>query len=249
MGKASVVALSLDRSSDVPLYSQVSRQIEAAMERGELRPGARLETEVDLARRCGLSRPTVRRALQELVDKGLLVRKRGRGTQVVGGPIKRQVRLTSLYDDLLCSGRQPTTEVLTHEIVAADEDVAARLGLAVGANVVHLERLRAADGEPLAVLRNWLPVDVAASITAEQLRAGGLYERFRAAGITLRIASQRIGARGADPAESRLLGLRPGAAVLTMERTSYDDSGRPVELGRHSYTAERYSFEVMVVER
>lgn len=249
MGKAAVVELSLDRSSPVPLYAQVSRQLEAAMERGELRPGARLENETDLARRCGLSRPTVRRALQELADKGLLVRKRGRGTQVLGGAIKRQVRLTSLYDDLLRDGRQPSTDVLVHEISPADEVVAARLGVPVGANVVHLERLRCAAGEPLALLRNWLPVEVAAAITAEQLRTGGLYERFRTTGVTLRIASQRIGARAADAAESRLLGVRRGAAVLTMERTAYDDGGRPVELGRHSYRAERYAFEVMVVER
>ena len=244
------LSFKLDRSSPIPLYYQVSRQIEAAIERGDLGPGARLENETGLARRWGLSRPTMRRAIQELVDKGLVVRKRGIGTQVVGhGQVKRQVQLTSLYDDLARSGQQPTTDVLTHEIVAADEVVAEQLSTDVGANVVHLERLRYAEGDPLALMRNWLPVEVAATFTVEQLRSDGLYSLFRASGINTRIASQRIGARSATTAEAKLLGVRKGAALLTMDRTTYDDNGRAVEFGTHLYRADNYSFEVMVVER
>ena len=92
--------LDLDRSSPVPLYFQVSRQIEAAIDAGQLAPGDRLENEISLADRWGLSRPTMRRAIQELVDKGLLVRRRGIGTQVVHGRVKRPMDLTSLFDDL-----------------------------------------------------------------------------------------------------------------------------------------------------
>lgn len=240
----------LDRSSPVPLYYQVSRQIEAAIERGELEAGARLENETGLARRWGLSRPTMRRAIQELVDKGLVVRKRGIGTQIVGhGKVKRQVQLTSLYDDLARSGQEPSTEVLTHGFDVADESVAEQLGVDVGDNVLHIERLRYAAGEPLAMMRNWLPVDVAATFTRQQLEQGGLYALLRSRGIHTRIASQRIGARAASAVEARRLRVRKGTSVLTMERTTYDDYGRAVELGRHVYRADQYSFEVMVVER
>src|SRR6195952_297860 len=83
------LTVDLDRSSPVPLYYQVSRQIEAAIDTGELAPGDRLENEISLADRWGLSRPTMRRAIQELVDKGLLGRKRGVGTQVVDGHVTR----------------------------------------------------------------------------------------------------------------------------------------------------------------
>jgi DNA-binding GntR family transcriptional regulator len=246
----SQLVFDLDRSSPVPLYYQVSRQIEAAIERGDLTPGTRLENETGLARRWGLSRPTMRRAIQELVDKGLVVRKRGIGTQVVGhGLVKRQVQLTSLYDDLVHSGQQPTTNVLAHEIVAADEVIAEKLGLETGANVLHLERLRFAAGEPLALMRNWLPVEVAATFTVEQLESVGLYSLFRASGVNTRIASQRIGARVANAAEARLLRVRKGAALLLMERATYDDSGRAVEFASHLYRADNYSFETMVVER
>src|ERR1700733_12843466 len=93
----SELTVDLDRSSPVPLYYQVSRQIEAAIDAGDLAPGDRLENEISLADRGGLSRPTMRRAIQELVDKGLLVRRRGIGTQVVHGRVKRPMDLTSLF--------------------------------------------------------------------------------------------------------------------------------------------------------
>lgn len=239
----------LDRSSPVPLYFQVSRQIEAAIERGDLEPGDRLENEISLADRWGLSRPTMRRAIEELVDQGLLVRRRGIGTQVVHGRVKRRVELTSLYDDLSRAGRHPSTELLVHRREAADGSVADRLGLPPGTEVVRLERLRRSGGEPLAVMRNWLPVGVAGGFSSEQLTARGLYELMRASGVHLRVASQRVGARGASSAEGRLLGLRKGAPVLTMERTTYDGSGRAVELGAHAYVAGTYSIEMTVVDR
>jgi DNA-binding GntR family transcriptional regulator len=243
------LTLDLDRSSPVPLYFQVSRQIEAAIDSGVLAPGDRLENEISLADRWGLSRPTMRRAIQELVDKGLLVRRRGIGTQVVHGRVKRKVELTSLFDDLLRAGQEPTTEVLLHEVVPADTWVCERLGVRLGAEVVHLERLRSSAGEPLAVMRNWLPTEMAGGFTSEQLSGRGLYELIRSTGVHLQIASQRIGARGASVQEARLLKIRRGAPVLTMERTTYDSSGRAVELGSHAYQAETYSIEMTVVDR
>lgn len=244
------LTLDLDRSSPVPLYHQVAQQIEDAIGRGDLPPGTRLENETGIASRWGLSRPTVRRAMQELVAKGMVVRKRGIGTQVVGNhTVKRQVQLTSLHDDLQAAGKDPRTDVRVHSFIEADDAVAEVLGLTVGDNVLHLERLRYADGEPLALMRNWLPAEVAATFTRAQLEAGGLYALFRSRGIHPRIASQRIGARDATASEAKLLGTRRGACVLTMERTTYDDSGRAIELGRHLYRADTYSFEVMVVDR
>jgi DNA-binding GntR family transcriptional regulator len=243
------LTVDLDRSSPVPLYFQVSRQIEAAIEAGRLAPGDRLENEISLADRWGLSRPTMRRAIQELVDKGLLVRRRGIGTQVVHGRVKRPMDLTSLFDDLARSGQQPGTRVLDRELVPAPAAVAERLGVPAGTQVLHLQRLRSARAEPLAVLRNWLPVGLAAVLTREALETRGLYELIRGTGAHLRIATQRIAARAATARESRLLTVRRGAPLLTMERVTYDDSGRAVELGCHVYNAEAYSIEMTVVER
>ncbi|MDQ1615955.1 MAG: hypothetical protein QOJ60_1894 [Actinomycetota bacterium] len=238
--------LVLDRTSPVPLYFQLARQLESAIDRGELTSGHRLDNEIELADRLGVSRPTVRRAIQELVAKGLLVRKRGVGTQVVHGRLTRPVELSSLYDDLARSQRHPTTRVVRHTVGPADEDVGTVLGVATGADVLAIERLRLTEGEPLAIMRNWLPADIA-PFSREDLEATGLYELLRAAGVHLRIARQRISAQSADPGQARLLGVRRGAPLVTMERTSYDDSGRAVELGRHVYRPESYGFELTLV--
>jgi DNA-binding GntR family transcriptional regulator len=241
-------ALTVDRSSPVPLYFQLAEQLEAAIVAGTLAPGSRLENEVQLADRCGLSRPTVRQAIQHLVDKGLLVRKRGVGTQVVQAQVRRRIELTSLYDDLAAAQRSPRTQVLELSTVPAGDEIAKDLGLPPGTPVVRLRRLRLSDSEPLALLTNHLPADIV-SLTAERLEEHGLYETLRAAGVNLRIANQTIGARGATTAEAALLDERRGVPLLTMTRTAFDDKGRAIEYGTHVYRASRYSFTLTLVER
>src|SRR4028119_1685939 len=129
-------AFDIDRSSPTPLYFQLSQAFERAITDGTLPAGAKLENELLLAQRYGLSRPTVRRAVQELVDKGLLVRKRGVGTQVIQPHVRRSVELTSLYDDLARGGEAPSTEVLSLERVPAVADVAEELHPRAGGGVV-----------------------------------------------------------------------------------------------------------------
>src|ERR1700694_382435 len=115
------LTVELDRSSPVPLYYQLAHVIEAAIRDGDLSPGDRFENELALAKRLTLSRPTTRRAIQELVDKGLLVRKRGVGTQVVQNPVHRRVELTSLFDDLARAGQAPTTRLLDYRVGPSGE--------------------------------------------------------------------------------------------------------------------------------
>ncbi|MCX4659259.1 GntR family transcriptional regulator [Streptomyces uncialis] len=240
--------LGVDRGSPVPLYFQLAQQLEAAIEDGTLTPGSLLGNEIDLAGRLGLSRPTVRQAIQSLVDKGLLVRRRGVGTQVVHSQVKRPLELSSLYDDLETAGQRPSTRVLTRDLVPASAEVAAALGVAEGAEVQRLERLRLAHGEPMAYLRNHLPVGLLA-LEEDRLEATGLYRLMRAAGITLHSARQSVGARAADGPEGEQLDESEGAPLLTMRRTTFDDTGRPVEHGSHLYRASRYSFEFQLLVR
>jgi len=240
--------LSVDRRSPVPLYHQVATQLADAIDAGTLVAGTKLDNEIALADRLGLSRPTMRKAIEELVGKGLLVRKRGVGTQVVHGRVRRELELTSLYDDLAAAGKRPRTVVLLNRVEPAPAEVAEELGVAPGTEVRRLERLRRADDAPLAVLRNWLPADLV-ELADEELEEHGLYELLRERGTHLRIARQRIGARGARADEAGLRDLRPDQALLTMQRTAYADSGRAVEYGDHCYRPDSYSFEVTVVER
>ena len=239
----------LDRTSPVPLYFQIAQHLERAIESGELPAGAQLENEVQLAEQLGLSRPTMRRAMQYLVDRGLLVRRRGIGTQVVRAKVKRPVELSSLWDDLASSGQRPATTVLANTAEQATVEVAHQLGVAEGTPVTVLERLRFARGEPLARLRNYLPPGLVPGLTDGALQRHGLYQLLRSGGVTLHAAAQTIGARAATLAEARLLDEAKGAPLLTMERTTYDDQGRAVEYGTHIYRASRYSFELALLAR
>ena len=241
------LSVELDRSSPVPLYYQVAQVFERAIIDGRLKPGDRFENELALASRLNLSRPTTRRAIQELVDKGLLVRKRGVGTQVVQSPVHRPVELTSLYDDLARAGQQPATRVLDFAIGPASEEVAEWLNLAPGSEVATLRRLRSSGGQPLALMTNYLPAALAPG--EEQLEQTGLYKSLRERGVHIRLARQRIGARVATRDEARLLDEKPKAPLLVMERTAFDDSGRIVEYGSHAYRASRYYFDTTLVDR
>jgi GntR family transcriptional regulator len=244
----SAASITVDRYSPVPMYYQVAQQLEHAIETGELPPGTRLDGELALAVQLGVSRPTLRRAIEYLVDRGYLVRRRAVGTQVVHPKVRRPVELTSLYDDLTASRKNPRTKVLSLETVPATDRVAHALGLEEGAEVMAVERLRYADDRPLAVMRNWLPKGPL-TIEVEGLERTGLYQLMRAAGIGLHLASQTIGARGATSAEARLLEAHKGEPLLTMERITYNENGQPVELGDHLYRASLYSFEIVLVTR
>ena len=233
----------VDRNSPVPLYFQVAQHLEQLIESGELPMGTRLENEIDLADQLGLSRQTMRRAIEYLVGRGLLLRKRGIGTQVVQAKVTREVELTSLYDDLAKTGRDPSTTVVSFSTEPAPDALAAELGLAAGTPVYVFERLRFAGAEPLALMRNHVPEHLM-RLSAADLEAQGLYNLFRTNGISMRIARQSIGARAATAAEARGLGERKGAPLLTMERSAYDEQGRAVEHGRHVYRASRYRFDL-----
>jgi DNA-binding GntR family transcriptional regulator len=238
-----VPRLVIDRNSPVPLYFQVAQHLENAIHSGQLPTGSLLQNEVDLAQSLGLSRPTMRRAMQHLVDKGLITRRRGIGTRVVQPKLRRPLELTSLYDDLNRAGKKPTTEVLSFEMVDAEEDVATGLEIPEGTPVLELVRLRSAEGEPIAKMTNYLPERLA-RFDADDLSANGLYDLIRRQGISLHSATQTLGARTATAAESRMLDESRGAALITAIRITYDDHGKAVEYGTHIYAASRYTFEV-----
>jgi DNA-binding GntR family transcriptional regulator len=233
----------VDRTSPVPLYFQVASRLQQLIESGEIPIGTRIENEIDFAERLGVSRPTTRRAIQYLVERGMLVRRRGVGTQVVHPKVRRPVELSSLYDDLAAAGRTPRTEIRTFEVRPASDVIAQALGITEGAEVTWFERLRYASDQPLALMQNAVPVSVFRP-QCQDLENHGLYELLRRAGCAPRIATQFIGARLATAAEARTLLEKRGAPLLTMTRTAWDAGGVAVEYGSHVYRASRYSFEL-----
>lgn len=233
-------ALVLDRDSPIPLYFQLAQQLEADIRSGVLKSGDRLENEVKIAQMFGLSRPTVREAFRYLVDRELVVRRQGSGTVVTAEKVNRPVKLSSLFDDLAATGRQPTTKVLSHELVKASDLVKEALGLGDDRLVTYLERLRYGDGEPIAVMHNYYPSTLV-KLSSELLEQHGFYELLGASGIYPARAVQRVSAKNASTLEARLLNEAKGTALVTMERTTYDDRGRAIEFAHHVYRASRYS--------
>jgi transcriptional regulator, GntR family len=240
-----VPTIIVERSSPVPLYHQIAAPLEELITSGTLQPGQLIEDEVSMAHRLNVSRPTARRALQDLVSRGLLSRRRGVGTRVTPSHVRRPLALTSLNEDLVKSGFNPHTEVLAYEVRLADAHDATLIGREEGTEVVHVRRRRWIDDRPLAILTNLIPGDIAPTLT--QLSAQGLYACLEDRGIHLASARQAVGARSADAEAADLLSIDEGGALLTMERTAYDMPGQVVEYGTHVYNAELYSFQFTLV--
>jgi len=240
--------ITLERNSPVPLYYQLAQAIEHAINTGALAPGDRLENELSLTSRLGLSRPTARQAIQELVKKGLLVRKRGVGTQVVRSQFRRTEALSSLNDDIIKAGKVPSTRLLEFSVGGLEEqDVRDAIEAAAvpETEFIKIRRLRLADEMPLAILTNYLPARF--ELTEEDLRTKSLYACLRSLGVNLKIAHQQISARLMSEEEAELLDVETPAACLSVDRLAYDDVGPFVEFGRHMYHAAHYSIQSSLV--
>lgn len=237
-------AVQLVRTSPVPLFFQLSEQIRTLVEGGQLKPGTFLPGEHDLAALWGVSRPTIRRALDELATAGLVQRRRGLGTMVARHPIRRSSSLSSLFDDLVRLGHQPTTQVLSMSRIRASEELAHEMQIRRGADLISLRRVRLIDGSGLALMQNFIPADVLPLATRGDFEVHGLYALMRERGIFPTTAMQLIGARIAQRHEASHLSISEGSPVLTAHRTTRDQDGRIVDLGKHVYDASHYLFEM-----
>lgn len=246
--QVAIPPLVLDRSNPAPLYHRVAQHISEAIERGDLVAGDRLDGEIGLAESLGISRATMRRAIEELVAQGILARKHGVGTQVLSLPNLRNTGVRSLFDELALAGRSPRSKIIQLEVIEAESDVAAALDVPEGTPVTHLERIRYADEVPFAIMRNWIPASLV-QLDADRIETGGLYEALRQSGIRMRVARQSIGAEGATADKARLLEVDAGAPLLNIHTVTLADLGHAVELGLHDYRADLYRFEITSVER
>lgn len=235
--------LSVDKTSPIPLYHQLAEQLTKGIRDGILQPGDQFENEVSLAQYLDLSRPTVRRSIAVLVDRGLVVRRRGVGTTVAHETVHRRAEFASLHDDLAASGLVPTTRVLKLAFGQHEPRAAHALNLAPATPLVALERLRMANGVPMALLRNWLALPLR-DLSVADLEAGGLYELLRQRAVWPSVAQQTIGSRSATSEEHRLLQTGRGEPVLTVSQLAFDDEGAPIDFGEHSYRASLHRFEV-----
>ena len=248
MAVAEGLEILVDRNLPVPLYHQLARELERAIADGRLVRGAFIENEIALAERWNVSRLTLRRAIGELVESGLLVRRRGVGTQVVNDQIPRPHRLGSHFDDLVARGQVPGTTILANDRVVADDSVAEGLDLPPGSQVVYVERCRHVGGRRLAILRDWVTVSAFGNITSQDLMTGGLNQQLRLRGVWPHSATRRVTARIANPVDASLLGLALGAPLLAVEAVVQDTSGTRINVSQQIHDGTDYTLELTVVE-
>lgn len=225
-----------------PLYLRLGRTIEAAIDSGQLGPGDSLPPEREIAGRTGLSRVTVRKAVQSLVRSGRLVQRRGSGTFVAPRVERLELalsRLTSFSEDMARRGRTVRSIWIGRAIRPATPEEMMALGLTAEDLVASLERVRHADGVPLAIERAVLPTAILPDPGAVE---ASLYTVLAARGLRPVRAVQRLSATNLAAADAELLAVSPGAAGLRIERISYLASGRVVEFTRSLYRGDAYDF-------
>lgn len=228
----------------IPRYYQLKEILESRIESGEFHVGERFPTDEELCEQYKLSRGTVRRAVNMLVDQGRLRREQGRGTFVTTphmAPV--YFRLANFNQDMLERGRQPSTRLLYHRIFPADEKTAAQLHIKMGEEVIEIARLRLADGIPMAFETRCLARRICPQLTEEDLENQSIHslliDKYN---IPLIRACHTIEARVLSPDEAELLQAEPGSAGFFIERLTYTTGDRPVTWYRIVYRGDEYRF-------
>lgn len=240
---AQILRASLDDPhAAAPLYLRLKSSISRAIESGALKPGDTLPSERDIAESGGISRVTVRKAVQDLVRSGLLVQRHGSGTFVAipGERVQQSLsRLTSFSEDMARRGMTLRSEWLDKGVFQPSPDEMMVLGLSADEMVARISRIRIANDVPLAIER----AAISASILPDpEVVTRSLYDALDKTGHKPVRAVQRISAMNLSGLDARLLEVEDGAASLRIERISYLPSGRVVEYTRSIYRGGAYDF-------
>ncbi|GIJ00309.1 GntR family transcriptional regulator [Sediminihabitans luteus] len=205
----------------------------------ELRVGDAIPSERALTERFGVSRMTVRQAVDALVTEGVLERAQGRGTFVAPQRMDFELRLTTFGEEMARRGMEPTTTVLAAQTVEATTEVATELEIAPGDDVHFLYRVRSADGAPMSIEQVWVPVALVPALFGDGPPAS-VYEALREHGQAPAWGEQTLEAADASDAEASLLGLGASRAVLRAKRRTFSETG-PCMYSHASYRSDRYS--------
>ncbi len=220
-------------------YRRLARLLRTAIQDDKLAAGESLPPERELASQFAVSRDTVRRAIDELTKQGLLESRQGAGTFVAGRVEQPLAVISSFSDDMRQRGLQPGSFWIKRELGRPTPEESLALGLAPDEAVLRLERVRTADGTPMAIER----AVIQASLLGNNPEFGdSLYTALDDAGVKPARALQRLRAELANANDARLLGISKGDPVLYIERRSFSGQGRPLELTRSLYRGDRYDY-------
>ncbi|MCW2942054.1 MAG: transcriptional regulator, GntR family [Actinomycetia bacterium] len=228
----------IDPHSPIPKYSQLRELLLGLMEDAQLPVDSPIPSERELCQQYVLSRMTVRQAVDQLVSEGRLYRVPGKGTFVARPKIDMPLRLVSFTEDMRARGMEPGARELDRRSVVAGSHLARAFQLDPGAELYVVERLRTADGHPMAIERSHIPAVLAPGLLDLQLNS--LYDVLaNTYGIVFDAGEQTIEAAIADPSDAKVLEVARGSAVLRMEQRSYA-GGVCAELVESLYRADRF---------
>ncbi|MDQ2746141.1 MAG: GntR family transcriptional regulator [Acidobacteriota bacterium] len=232
----------LQRNGIIPLHAQIAEALRIQIQNDEFKEKENLPSERELAERYLVSRMTVRQALQKLRLEGLIYHERGVGTFVNNRKIDVHTRnLNGFSEEMLSLGLKPSSRVLTLQRELATDDVMENLRLGAGAEVVHLERLRLADGEAMAFEQTFLPAYLFPKLEEFDLMKNSLYQVLTENyDLEMHHAEEILEAKAANRFVAKQLGIRAGAPVLVVHRVVFSESNQPIESAHTTYRADRY---------
>jgi GntR family transcriptional regulator len=228
----------------MPRYHQLKEILREKIRMGELKPGDLVPSERELGETYRISRMTARQAITELVNEGVFYREQGKGTFVTRSKITQQLMsLTGFTEDMRARGQQPSTRIIAARLCPADEMTAERLRVEAGQMILCLQRLRLADGEPLAIEFSHLAFKGCERLLEEDLELQSLYRLLETKfALPLMEAEQELEAGLAGNEEAYLLSIPAGSSVLHIRRTTYTDRNQPIEYARSIYRGNKYVF-------
>lgn len=235
----------LKQDAITPLYVQLMEELETSIRNGVYKPGDKIMTEAEMAKEYGVSLITVRKAVGSLMEKGLVVRKQGKGTFVTKPKYSRNMKNLQSFTEM-CEqmGVKPGAQVLENRLIMADKKVADRLGIEPGSNVVYISRLRLADGEPVQVEKSYFPLKYA-FLLEEDLNNGSMFECLKEkAGAKVASSEKMIELCRATAEEAALMDVKKGDYLLFVKSTAYDENGEPMYAGIQLINGDRFSLYV-----
>ncbi|WP_089177391.1 GntR family transcriptional regulator [Bosea sp. AS-1] len=234
-----------------PLYAKVETSLAAEIVKGTLARGSQLLPEDRLIERFGVSRITIRKAIENLVARGLVEIRRGKGTFVTEPKIRQDLtELSGFVEDMIALGRNPTARLLDKRPVPASDTVAAHLGVAVGTQVYRIERVRLADGVAMSFDETYLPLDIGEKIVSNDLEAEPIFSLLENKyGLPLVEAEYQLEAITADERVAQALEIASGSPIFLIERTSYCEGPTPIDYEKLYYRGDLIKFTTRLSRR
>lgn len=239
-----MMSITIDKNGSTPLHIGVRTALAEAIQRGDFKAGEKLPSERELQHQLGISRATIRQALNDLASSGLIYTRSGKGTYVALLRIATSlIPRTSFSEHMRSLGHVPSTRLLEMAVEPAFGLVADYLQIPQGAQIIRIKRLRLADNIPLGIQKSHLPYDLCFELLKKDFNHASIFDSLFELGLTPHSASQVFKASLPTEEEQKLLALQAGDPVMRIDWSTFLDSGKPIEAAQQTYRGDEYQIE------